>query len=79
MYQKFIQRNNLEHIQFYVTDKRNRTLAEFDSKQAEFGMMSFNLTLRWDKFVPEKSTHPIPKGFPAQTFPPSYGYGGARV
>lgn len=79
MYQKFIQRNNLEHIQFYVTDKRNRTLAEFDKKQNEIGLMSFSMTLRWDKFVPEKPAHPIPKGFPAQTFPPSYGYGAARV
>jgi hypothetical protein len=78
-YQKLLPLKHLEHLEFFVTDKRNRSLATFDPKQSSVGLMSFNLTLRWDKFIPQKPAHPIPNGFPKQTYPPSYGYGKPRV
>ena len=79
LYQKFLPVNNLEHVQFFVTDKRNRSLAEYSPGQASIGLMSFNLTMRWDKFIPQKPEHPIPKGFPKPSYPPSYGYGQPRI
>lgn len=78
-YQKILPLKNLENLQFFVTDKRNRSLAQFDADQAALGLMSFNLTLRWDKFIPPKPQHPPPQGFPKQSYPPSYGYGMPRV
>jgi len=79
LYQKFLPLKNLEHVQFYVTDKRNRNLAEYSPGQSTAGMMSFNLTMRWDKFIPPKPEHPIPKGFPKKAYPLSYGYGQPRI
>ena len=52
LYQKMLPLKNLEHIQFFVTDKRNRSLSEYAPGEAAIGMMSFNLTLRWEKFIP---------------------------
>jgi len=78
-YQKMLPLKNLEHLQFLVTDKRNRLLAQYDAGQAALGMMSFNLTLRWDKFVQPKQAETVPEGPPPQSYPPSYGYGKPRI
>ena len=79
LYQKFLPLKNLEHIEFFVTDKRNRNLAEYSPGQAAAGMLSFNVTLRWDKFVPPKPSHQFPQGFPKAAYPASYGYGQPRI
>jgi hypothetical protein len=79
LYQKILPLKNLEHVQFFVTDKRNRSMREYAPDQAEIGMMSFNLTVRWDKFIPPKPEHPRPNGFPASAYPASYGYGQPRI
>ena len=80
MYQVWIPQKSVEHLQLYVTDKRNRRLTEFDTGQVEDGLMNFNLVLRWDKFIgvkPEEHTFEGP--FPPQLFPPQYGYGMPRI
>ena len=79
-YQKMLPLKNLEHIQFFVTDKRNRSLALYDEAQSRLGLMSFSLTLRWDKFIqPSKDINQIPTRPPPTPFLPSYGYNMPRI
>jgi hypothetical protein len=80
MYQKMLPLKNLEHLQFFVTDKRNRSLAEYDGSQSRLGLMAFSLTLRWDKFVQQtKDINQIPTRPPPTPFLPSYGYNMPRI
>lgn len=79
-YQVPIPQKSVEHLQFFVTDKRNRRLTEFDAGQIEDGLMNFNLVCRWDKFIgpkPEEQVKEAP--IPPQLFPPQYGYGMPRI
>lgn len=80
-YQKFIPQKQMEHLQLYVTDKRNRSLVEFDDGQVEDGLMNFNVVLRWDKFVGPKMEehHSKNDGPPPPLYPPQYGYGMPRI
>ena len=79
-FQIWIPQKSVEHLQLYVTDKRNRRLTEFDRGQTEDGLMNFNVILRWDKFIgqkPEESV--IERPIPPQLYPPQYGYGMPRI
>ena len=81
-YQSLLPMKSLDHLQFYVTDKRNRKLAAFGKQQEEFGEMHFNLVLRWDKFVgPKEMEHEsrYDNQLPPQLMPATRGYGQPRM
>lgn len=82
VYQKMLPMKSMEHLQFFVTDKRNRRLAAFGKKQEKFGEMHFNCVLRWDKFIgPKEMEHEslYDNNLPPQLFPNTYGYGQPRM
>jgi len=82
VYQKFLPMKSMEHLQFFVTDKRNRQLAAFGKNQEQFGEMHFNCTLRWDKFVgPKEMAHEsiYDNELPPKLAPQTYGYGQPRM
>lgn len=82
VYQKMLPMKSLGHLQFYVTDKRNRKLAAFAKGQEEFGQMHFDLVMRWDKFIgPKEMEHEsmYDNRLPPQLLPKTYGYGQPRM
>ena len=80
VYQKTIPLKNLEHLHIFCTDKRGRSLADYNPSKGE-APISFSVTLRWDKFIPPAPpTHgEIPSGFPKLPIQPTYGYGMPRI
>jgi hypothetical protein len=60
LYQTFLNRKQLDTLDFRVTDAQGRSLANIDPTQADLGLMAFRMTLRWDLFPPP----PVPRGVP---------------
>jgi hypothetical protein len=58
MYQSFLQRKHIDTLDIRVTDARGRSLAQLDPTQADNGLMSYKLCLRWDLFVPPPTPQP---------------------
>ena len=82
VYQKILPMKSLGHLQFFVTDKRNRKMAAFAKQQEEFGQMHFDLVMRWDKFVgPKEMEHEsvYDNRLPPKMSPATYGYGQPRM
>ena len=55
LFQTFLTRKQIESLDFRVTDARGRSLANMDPTQADEGLMSFKMLLRWDLFISPKS------------------------
>ena len=58
LYQTFLTRKSLDHLDFRITDARGRSLSFLDRNQAEEGLMAFRLVLRWDLFQPAPTPTP---------------------
>lgn len=81
-FQLFLPQKDISHLQIFVTDKRNRSLTQFDAGQVESGLMNFNVVLRWDKFIYPRTEEPksaYEGPIPPMLYPPQYGYGMARI
>ncbi|MDC0525583.1 hypothetical protein OAO87_01195 [bacterium] len=64
LYQTFLNRKQLDTMDFRLTDAQGRSLAEIDPVQTGLGLFGFRMALRWDLF-------PAPERPPAEKTPPS--------
>ena len=50
LYQCFLNRKQLDTIDFRLTDAQGRTLAQMDPEQARLQLFNFRMAIRWDLF-----------------------------
>ena len=58
LFQLNLQQKSLDSLELYVTDDKGRLLSEVDPRQADLGLMSFKVVLKW-----EHLTSPPPSPF----------------